>query len=133
MLSYWQLHGFFGGIHLAILTAYVCQRFPDAGISALLSAFFALFHGWSWPEPVILQGGLTYLRCPDGRSFMPIMMPCSPYEWCNSNITISTFSKIREEFQRGYNMTIVSFFKLVSIIVELRHTYQGACLGIRAF
>ncbi|WOL11790.1 nuclear poly(A) polymerase 3 [Canna indica] len=102
---YSHLFGFFGGIHLAILAAYVCQKYPNASISALLCLFFETFSKWPWPEPVILRGPSIPYRHPDGRSFMPIMMPCSPFEWCNSNITSSTYEKIVSEFQRGYALT----------------------------
>ncbi|CAN4094979.1 unnamed protein product [Withania somnifera] len=36
---------------------------------------------------------------------MPIQLPCSPYEFCHSNITRSTFNKIRTEFLRGHMLT----------------------------
>uniref|UniRef100_A0A0E0GLJ0 Uncharacterized protein n=1 Tax=Oryza nivara TaxID=4536 RepID=A0A0E0GLJ0_ORYNI len=38
-------------------------------------------------------------------SFMPIVMPCSPPEFCASSITRSTFNKIKEELQRGFALT----------------------------
>ncbi|XP_058084354.1 nuclear poly(A) polymerase 3 isoform X2 [Magnolia sinica] len=103
---YSHLLGFFGGIHLAILSAHICQRHPNASISALISIFFDTFSRWPWPSPVTLQdGSIPYRDVSDGRSFMPIMMPCSPYDWCNTNITRSTFNRIRTEFNRGHNMT----------------------------
>ncbi|KAJ6794283.1 nuclear poly(A) polymerase 3 isoform X2 [Iris pallida] len=102
---YSHLLGFFGGIHLAILAAYVCQRFPNGSINALVTFFFENFSLWPWPKPVILQDSSIPFRYPDSRSLMPIMMPCSPFGWCNSNITKSTYSKIKEELQRGYLIT----------------------------
>jgi hypothetical protein len=35
-------------------------------------------------------------------------MPCTPPEFCVSNVTKSTFKKIREELTRGYALTKVS-------------------------
>ncbi|XP_077231981.1 poly(A) polymerase 3 [Tasmannia lanceolata] len=104
---YSNLFGFFGGIHLAILAAYVCQRHPNASISALISGFFETFYSWNWRKPVILQGvRLPMVReVSDGRGFMPIMMPCIPYGYCNSNITRGTSEKIMAEFRRGHRMT----------------------------
>ncbi|URE31327.1 Poly(A) polymerase predicted RNA binding domain [Musa troglodytarum] len=102
---YSHLFGFFGGIHLAILAAYVCQRYPNASASALLCLFFDTFSKWPWPQPVVLDDPSIPYRHLDGRSFMPIMMPCSPFEWCHSNITRSTYKKIVSEFQRGYVLT----------------------------
>ncbi|KAJ8636269.1 hypothetical protein MRB53_010536 [Persea americana] len=100
---YSHLLGFLGGIHLAILAAFICQRHPTLSVSALISIFFDTFSHWPWPMPVILQDGLIPFReVPDCRSFMPIRMPCRPYDWCNSNITSSTFNKIRTELLRGH-------------------------------
>eukprot|EP00262_Sarcandra_glabra_P015655 TRINITY_DN4881_c0_g2_i1.p1 TRINITY_DN4881_c0_g2~~TRINITY_DN4881_c0_g2_i1.p1 ORF type:complete len:547 (-),score=58.95 TRINITY_DN4881_c0_g2_i1:310-1950(-) len=103
---YSHLLGFFGGIHLAILAAFICQRHPNASVNILILKFFETFACWPWPRPVILQdGSLPWREFTDGRSFMPIRMPCSPYEFCNSNITRSTFNKIRAEFRRGNILT----------------------------
>ncbi|XP_020599021.1 nuclear poly(A) polymerase 3 [Phalaenopsis equestris] len=102
---YSHLLGFFGGIHLAMLAASVCQRYPTASISTLITMFFDTFYHWPWPKPVILQDPLIPFKEPDERSFLPILMPCSPFDWCSSNITRSTFKKIMLEFQHGYDIT----------------------------
>ncbi|KAJ6847228.1 nuclear poly(A) polymerase 3 isoform X1 [Iris pallida] len=102
---YSHILGFFGGVHLAILAAHVCQRYPNASKSALVSIFFENFSLWPWPKPVILQDSSMPFMPPDGRSLMPIMMPSNKFGWCNSNITSSTFRKIKEELHRGYLMT----------------------------
>ncbi|CAN4104664.1 unnamed protein product [Withania somnifera] len=48
-------------------------------------------------------------------SWMPIQVPCSPFNFCHSNITPSTFCKIRTEFLRGHLLTMIligiSFFE----------------------
>ncbi|KHG22185.1 Poly (A) polymerase [Gossypium arboreum] len=102
-----ELNGFLGGIHLAILAAFVCQCDPHAGLSALISHFFKTFAFWPWPRPVELQEGTLHptLNPTETRLYMPIRLPFSPYEYCHSNITKSTFYKIRTEFLRGHNLT----------------------------
>ncbi|XP_020108305.1 nuclear poly(A) polymerase 3 isoform X1 [Ananas comosus] len=102
---YCHLFGFFGGIHWAILAAYICEKHPNASVNTLLTVFFETFSQWQWPKPVILQDRSIPYRDPDGRSLMPIMMPCSPFEFCNSNVTRSTFNKIRTELLHGYVLT----------------------------
>nr|XP_010921414.2 nuclear poly(A) polymerase 3 isoform X2 [Elaeis guineensis] len=102
---YSHLLGYFGGIHLALLAAYVCQRHANASLNVLISIFFDTFLHWPWPMPVMLQDRSIPFKYPDGRLLMPIMMPCRPFEFCNSNISVSTFRRIMEEFQRGFNMT----------------------------
>jgi len=39
---------------------------------------------------------------------MPIVMPCTPPEFCVSNVIKGSFKKIREELTRGYALTRVS-------------------------
>ncbi|KAL8245005.1 hypothetical protein R6Q59_011263 [Mikania micrantha] len=103
---YGNLFGFFGGVHLAVLTAYVCQRNPNVSLAGLVSIFFKTFASWPWPAPVLLQQGIMMPHHhSETRSLMPIQLPSSPHEFCHSNVTISTFMKIRTEFSRGYCYT----------------------------
>uniref|UniRef100_A0A0A9D3R0 polynucleotide adenylyltransferase n=1 Tax=Arundo donax TaxID=35708 RepID=A0A0A9D3R0_ARUDO len=100
-----HLLGFFAGIHLAILAAYVCRRHPNASINTLFSLFFDTFVHWPWPLPVSLLDPPALCQSPDGCSLMPIMLPCIPPEFCSSSITDSTFNKIKEELRRGHTLT----------------------------
>lgn len=104
-----QLLGFFGGIHLAVLSAFICQRHPSASLSALILLLFKTFALWPWPTPVILQDQIArpFIPTHDKVLWMPIQLPCSPYEFCHSNIIRSTFYKIRTEFLRGHMLTKV--------------------------
>ncbi|XP_027165392.1 nuclear poly(A) polymerase 3 isoform X1 [Coffea eugenioides] len=103
---YGNLHGFFGGVHFAVLAAFVCQRHPNASLSLLISIFFKTFAFWPWPRPVFLHGRMMPPTISsDSRFLMPIQLPCSPNEYCHSNITRSTFFRIRTEFLRGHALT----------------------------
>ncbi|KAI3469262.1 hypothetical protein Pfo_025925 [Paulownia fortunei] len=105
---YGNVLGFFGGVHLAVLAAFVCRRQPTALLSALVSNFFLTFAFWPWPTPVILEDGVMPLQpnnIPIERILMPIQLPCSPNEYCHSNITKSTFYRIRKEFLHGHALT----------------------------
>ncbi|KAK9079571.1 hypothetical protein SSX86_001244 [Deinandra increscens subsp. villosa] len=102
---YGNLFGFFGGVHLAVLTAFICQRNPNVSLAGLVSIFFKTFALWPWPAPVFLQGTMKPHAHPETRSLMPIQLPSSPHEYCHSNVTPSTFMKIRTEFGRGYRQT----------------------------
>lgn len=103
---YGNLFGFLGGVHLAILAAFVCQRSLNAGLCILVMSFFDAFAGWPWPFPVALQDGVMQIRedFNERRSWMPIRLPCT-YEHCQSNITRSTFNRIKGELVRGQNIT----------------------------
>ncbi|RZC56081.1 hypothetical protein C5167_014947 [Papaver somniferum] len=100
---YCNLVGFFGGIHLAVLTAFICRRFPNASGTALILKFFETFAYWHWPTPVMLQDIIPPMNTE--HSLMPIQFPSGTLEFCRSNFTKSTFQKIRIEFLRGHTMT----------------------------
>uniref|UniRef100_A0A0D9VTB0 polynucleotide adenylyltransferase n=1 Tax=Leersia perrieri TaxID=77586 RepID=A0A0D9VTB0_9ORYZ len=99
-----KLLGFFAGIHLAILAAFICIRHPNATVNSLFNLFFDVFSHWQWPLPVsLLDQAIPWSL--DCCSLMPIVMPCFPPEFCASSITRSTFNKIKEELQRGFTLT----------------------------
>ncbi|CAN8260251.1 unnamed protein product [Cochlearia groenlandica] len=101
---YGNLHGFLGGVHMAILAAFVCGYDPNATLSSLLASFFNTFAYWQWPTPVVLLGD-AYRATGSPPGFMPIQLPCGAHQYCNSNITRSTYYKIMSEFLRGHNLT----------------------------
>ncbi|XP_010546962.1 PREDICTED: nuclear poly(A) polymerase 3 [Tarenaya hassleriana] len=101
---YGNLNGFLGGVHMAILAGFVCQCYPIATLGALLANFFSTFAYWQWPRPVRLRDG-NYPAVGYPPGLMPIQLPCGAHQYCNSNITRSTYYKIRAEFLRGHNLT----------------------------
>ncbi|KAI7751362.1 hypothetical protein M8C21_023250, partial [Ambrosia artemisiifolia] len=105
---YSDLFGLFGGIHLAVLAAFVCIKNPGGSLVNLISIFFKTYAFWPWPEPVVVEDGAmpSLPPLPPGtRALMPIRLPSIPDEYCHSNMTTSTFNKIRSEFRRGYRQT----------------------------
>ncbi|KAG6667946.1 hypothetical protein CIPAW_01G135700 [Carya illinoinensis] len=86
---------------------------PNASLNSLIMNFFQMFAFWPWPTPIILYNGIlpTTRDAIEIRSLMPIQLPCSPYEYCHSNVTRSTFHRIRAEFLRGHNRTRGSVFE----------------------
>ncbi|GAB2217848.1 hypothetical protein Droror1_Dr00001060 [Drosera rotundifolia] len=104
---YGNLFGYFGGVHLAILAAFICIRNPEATLSTLVVDFFSTFASWPWPMPVALPDGtMPFFRDSDvARFLMPIQLPCSPHEYCASNISKSTFYRINLELVRGCSLT----------------------------
>ncbi|GJU53823.1 laccase-7-like protein [Tanacetum coccineum] len=51
---YSNVTGFLGGVNLALLVAQVCQLFPNAIPSMLVSRFLIVYTNWRWPNPVML-------------------------------------------------------------------------------
>lgn len=101
---YGHLYGFLEGVHWAILAAFISLRHPNVGLSVAVSAFFETFDNWQWPTPVTLYSGFIPSTA-HISSTMPIQLPSSPGEFCQSNIARSTEQKIREEFLRGHKLT----------------------------
>ncbi|KAL3626622.1 hypothetical protein CASFOL_030171 [Castilleja foliolosa] len=100
--------GLFGGVNLGVLAAFVCRKQPSASLSVLVSSFLQTFAFWPWPTPVILEDDVMPLQADDvflEKILIPIQLPCSPNEYCNSYFTRSTFNRIRKEFLHGYNLT----------------------------
>uniref|UniRef100_K4A318 polynucleotide adenylyltransferase n=1 Tax=Setaria italica TaxID=4555 RepID=K4A318_SETIT len=52
--------GFFAGIHLAILGAYICRRYPNASVNGLFIVFFQTFAHWPWQVPDPLRHGFEW-------------------------------------------------------------------------
>lgn len=52
---YSNVLGFLGGVSWAMLTARVCQLYPNAAPSTLLQKFFLVYLKWQWPQPVLLK------------------------------------------------------------------------------
>eukprot|EP00123_Amoebidium_parasiticum_P016641 comp23529_c0_seq2/m.39575 comp23529_c0_seq2/g.39575 ORF comp23529_c0_seq2/g.39575 comp23529_c0_seq2/m.39575 type:complete len:693 (-) comp23529_c0_seq2:599-2677(-) len=108
--------GFLGGIGWAMLVARTCQLYPNAAASTLVSRFFRVFHQWQWPTPVLLKHiedanlGMKVwnpkLYPKDGKDLMPIITPAYPSMNASHNVMMSTLRMMKEEFERGVEMTL---------------------------
>lgn len=52
---YANIMGFPGGVAWAMLVARVCQLYPMATHSVIVTKFFGLMEKWNWPTPVLLR------------------------------------------------------------------------------
>ena len=105
---YSNVLGYLGGVSWAMLTARVCQLYPNAAPSTLLQKFFLVFLKWQWPQPVLLkkpeEAGLNFptwdprQNISDRYHLMPIITPAYPQQNSTFNVSKSTLKVMTEEF-----------------------------------
>eukprot|EP00029_Vermamoeba_vermiformis_P008840 TRINITY_DN4243_c0_g1_i1.p1 TRINITY_DN4243_c0_g1~~TRINITY_DN4243_c0_g1_i1.p1 ORF type:complete len:675 (+),score=133.96 TRINITY_DN4243_c0_g1_i1:164-2188(+) len=113
---YGNVVGFLGGVSWAMLTARICQLYPNALPSTLVTRFFRVFSNWKWPNPVLLthiqEGGILAkkvwnpkINLKDRTHLMPIITPAYPSMNSTYNVSESTLYILKEEFKRGAELS----------------------------
>ncbi|KAI8886806.1 Poly(A) polymerase [Backusella circina FSU 941] len=109
---YSNVLGFLGGVAWAILTARVCQLFPNASASTVVYKFFRIMHAWDWAKsPVKLRMDEEGPPLPHVSSWnprynpadklhrMPIITPTYPHMCTTHNVSASTLRILKGEFR----------------------------------
>ena len=84
--------GYLGGVNCNILSAFICQLYPNASPATLLERFFYVLRDWNWPTPIEItpqyDAGLGHpFWQPGFRDVMPILTPAYPS--MNSSYSVS--------------------------------------------
>jgi len=108
---YSNVLGYLGGVSWAMLVARVCQLYPNADPSTLVSKFFLIFLKWEWPQPVLLkkpeEAGLGYpmwdprQNISDRFHLMPIITPAYPQQNSTFNVSRSTLEVMKDEMSKS--------------------------------
>ncbi|XP_034210391.1 nuclear poly(A) polymerase 4-like isoform X2 [Prunus dulcis] len=129
---YSNVIGFLGGVDWAILVARVCQLYPNAVPSMLVSRFFRVYTQWRWPNPVMLcaieedELGFSVWdprKNPHDRTHhMPIITPAYPCMNSSYNVSQSTLRVMVEQFQYSNNICEVD---IVAADVDDLRAWKG--------
>lgn len=103
-----NVFGYLGGVNMAIMSVWICQRYPNATAAVLLQKFFSDFASWEWPNPIYINTPTTGSARSwdpnskdDRRDLMPIITPAYPAINSMRSATRSSKARLIEEFQRG--------------------------------
>jgi len=104
-MIYGNAFGYFGGVNLAILAAYICKEYPNEGVDMLVFRFYNLFQNWPWPNPVYINmpdtGSLPSWESSTSRDLMPIITPAYPAINSMYSASNSTREIMKNEFKRA--------------------------------
>lgn len=107
---YGNVNGYLGGINLALLAVFTCQRYPVATPSTLVLMFFSDLMDWDWPNPIYINtpnvGPLESWSAETSQDVMPIITPAYPCINSLRSASISTRHRMTEEFKLGYKLTV---------------------------
>lgn len=116
------------------MVARVCQAYPNAALSTLVTMFFSIFGQWYWLNPVMLcsidedrELGFpvwdSRFNRDDRSHVMPIITPAYPCRNSTVHVSASTLEIMKEQFQIGNEVCQVIFLfqshraRVTSVIV----------------
>ncbi|XP_076025149.1 poly(A) polymerase type 3-like [Genypterus blacodes] len=113
---YSNVLGFLGGVSWAILSARICQLYPNATASTLVCKFFKVYNMWLWPFPILLKRAIDLdfgypvwdprVNFADRAHLMPIITPSYPHQNSSYNVTASTKVIMVDKIRRGLEVTL---------------------------
>ena len=106
---YGNVYGYLGGVNCALLSAFICQRYPKAEPAKLVLNFFMDLAYWNWPDPIYINtpnvGPLESWDPSTNPDAMPIITPAYPAINSTRSASKSTLHRMVEEFKHGIKIT----------------------------
>jgi poly(A) polymerase len=108
---YGNVFGFCGGVTWAMLTARVCQLYPNAAPNTLIQKFFMFYMLWKWPTPIMLTNiiqvdKLNHIQWNQqySKDLFPVITPAYPCMNSTYNVSPATKRIMESEFKRGQDI-----------------------------
>eukprot|EP00036_Acanthoecidae_sp_10tr_P005016 CAMPEP_0182934084 /NCGR_PEP_ID=MMETSP0105_2-20130417/35428_1 /TAXON_ID=81532 ORGANISM="Acanthoeca-like sp., Strain 10tr" /NCGR_SAMPLE_ID=MMETSP0105_2 /ASSEMBLY_ACC=CAM_ASM_000205 /LENGTH=605 /DNA_ID=CAMNT_0025072895 /DNA_START=5 /DNA_END=1822 /DNA_ORIENTATION=- len=113
---YGNVYGYPGGVAWAIMTARVCQFYPNAAAAMIITKFFMIYKDWDFANYEIslcpVEGHPHGWRLPtnpwntrdNGNDLMPVLTTSYPAINTCHNVIASTLSRLKDEWCRGYEL-----------------------------
>lgn len=114
---YSNVVGYLGGVAWAILTARICQGYPNIKPNKLLYKFFKFFINWSWPDPILLcaiRDSSVEVKTTDlntiwnpktkSKNVMPVITPAYPSFNSTFNVSKTTKNVMLKEMRKALNV-----------------------------
>lgn len=108
--------GYVAGVALALLTARICQLYPNATASTVVTRLFRIYQQWPWPQPVYLKPiedlplqmkvWNPRIHVADRYHRMPVITPAYPSMCSTHNVTASTLRLMTDEFARAAEIAV---------------------------
>ncbi|MQM18147.1 hypothetical protein Taro_051135 [Colocasia esculenta] len=119
---YSNVSGFLGGINWALLVARICQLYPNALPSMLVSRFFRVFTQWRWPNPVMLcdieEGTLGLPAIEANKADWDILFESYPFFDSYKNYLQIDFSARNEDDLRPWKGWVESRLRQLTLKIE---------------
>lgn len=112
---YGNSYGYMGGVAYALCVGRVCQMYPNASSFTVIAKFFSTYAKWNWPQPVLLKEivDCNYnlkvwnpnVNNSDRQHKMPVITPAYPSMCSTHNVSTSSLTMMKREFQRGASIS----------------------------
>lgn len=123
---YGDLFGYFNYASLCIISAYICQLYPNKPISVLFYELTLILAEWEQKKPIYINTPKKYKDESEFRSidFFPIFTPSYPSYNSFNTVTVSSYKIIRIECARAHEL-MKSVYKGTSAIDSIceEHTF----------